>query len=67
MSKVLSWFHTEPVRTVLYPALLVLLGIAVARGFLTEDYKEAVVEVLSVLVLGTPATEFARAQVTPIK
>lgn len=67
MNKVLEWFRQEPVRTVLYPAILAVLGILAARGVVTNEYRDLIVEVLTILVVGVPSVEGVRMQVSPAR
>ncbi|MFC9761638.1 hypothetical protein [Rhodococcus jostii] len=54
----------EPVRTTVYPILLLGLGVLVASGKLSSDTSDLITSVVGV-VLGITAAETARAKVTP--
>lgn len=64
MSKILSTLRTEPIRAVLWPVLLGLVGYLVVRGAVDQFSADMIVAILAA-VLGIPAAEVARAKVTP--
>lgn len=54
----------EPVRLYLYPVLVVVVGVLAALGYLDGSLANIALAGVA-LALGVPATELARAQVTP--
>lgn len=54
----------EPLRLAVYPVLVLVAGILVTRGVLDSDAANLVIAAVA-LLLGIPATEVARAKVTP--
>lgn len=54
----------EPVRMILWPALIALIGWLVARGTIDTDAADLITAV-ALLILGPVGIEVARAQVTP--
>lgn len=63
-NKIASWRRSEPVRTTVYPILVLGLGVLVSTGRITLDTSTAIDGVVA-LILGITATEAARAKVTP--
>ncbi|MFC9769616.1 hypothetical protein [Rhodococcus jostii] len=55
---------SEPVRTTVYPILILALAVLVGSGTLSSDTSD-LITALAGLVLGVGATEAARAKVTP--
>jgi hypothetical protein len=55
----------EPVRALVYPLLTALVVYLVSKGVVTADASPYVVAALAAL-LGIPAVETARHQVTPV-
>lgn len=65
MIRALAWLRAnEPLRLLLYPLLVAVVGWLVVRGTITADIGEIAAAVLA-LLLGVPATEAVRARVTP--
>jgi len=64
MKKVLMILRSEPVRTLLYPLLVALIGYGVTKGFVSSDSSGVIVAVLAA-ALGIPAVESARGRVVP--
>jgi len=64
MNKVLSVVRSEPIRAILYPVLLILIGALVAKGVLTDFSSDIVIGLIGA-VLGIPAAEAARSKVWP--
>lgn len=62
--KLKSLRESEPVRTTVYPLLIVGLGVLVGSGKLSSDTSDLIVSVVG-LGLGITAAEAARAKVTP--
>ncbi|MFC9768946.1 hypothetical protein [Rhodococcus jostii] len=56
--------ESEPVRTTVYPILILALGLLVGSGTLSSDTSD-LITALAGLVLGVGAAEVARAKVTP--
>lgn len=56
---------SEPVRLYLYPILVILIGYGVYRGVVDDSVATLVVIPALGVLLGIPATEAARAKVTP--
>ncbi|WP_227979993.1 hypothetical protein [Nocardia spumae] len=65
MNKVLSIVHSEPVRVIVYPLLVALIGALVAKGTIDSSLGDIVTAIVAALV-GIPAAEVARAKVTPV-
>ena len=65
VNSVLATVRTEPVRTLLYPVLVAIGGLLVAKGFLTEFSADTIVTLIAAAILGIPATELARRKVWP--
>ena len=61
MTKILSVIQSEPIRTILYPVLLILIGALVAKGVLTDFSSDIVIGLIGA-VLGIPAAEAARSK-----
>lgn len=64
MNKVLTILHSEPVRVLLYPLLVALIGYGVTEGILSSDTSGVILAVLAA-ALGIPAVESARSRVNP--
>ncbi|MEV6432564.1 hypothetical protein [Nocardia sp. NPDC051463] len=64
MNAVLSALRSEPIRTILYPLLAVLVGVLVARGVVDESGADIITGIVAA-VLGIPAAEAARKRVAP--
>lgn len=54
--------HNEAVRLYVYPALILLVGYLVFKGWVDADYSNLVLGVIGA-ALGVPATEIARKKV----
>lgn len=63
-NKLASWRRSEPVRTTVYPILVLGLGFLVGTGRISLDTSNAI-DGLVTLILGVGVTEAARAKVTP--
>lgn len=63
-NKLASWRRSEPVRTTVYPILVLGLGVLVGTGRISLDTSTAIDGAVT-LILGITATEAARAKVTP--
>lgn len=63
--KFLSWRRTEPVRTTVYPLIVLGLGFLVGTGKIDTD-TSSLIDLAVGLILGVGATEGARSQVTPV-
>lgn len=61
----LAWLDSEPIRTRVYPVLVVLVGYLTVRGFLDSDTASLVLALVAA-VIGATATESGRARVSPI-
>lgn len=64
IGKLKSLRESEPVRTTVYPLLIVGLGILVGSGKLSSDTSDLIASAIG-LGLGITAAEAARAKVTP--
>ncbi|MEU2038423.1 hypothetical protein [Nocardia niwae] len=64
MNKVITILHSEPVRALLYPLLVVLIGYAVTKGLVSSDLSAFVLAIVAA-ALGLPAVESARHRVSP--
>ncbi len=64
MNAILSTVRSEPIRTILYPLLAILVGVLVARGVVDQSGADIITGVVAAL-LGIPAAEAARNRVTP--
>ncbi|MTE16291.1 hypothetical protein [Nocardia aurantiaca] len=64
MNKLLSIAHSEPVRVLLYPLLVALIGYGVTKGIISSDASGVILAVLAA-GLGIPAVESARSRVNP--
>lgn len=63
--RALAWVRAnEPVRLLVYPVLVALVGYLVVRGTIDADMAQIVTAAIA-LVLGVPFAEAARARVTP--
>lgn len=64
MNTVLTILHSEPVRTLLYPLLVAVIGYGVTTGVVSSDMSGFLLAVLAA-VLGLPAVESVRRRVSP--
>ncbi|MER7449790.1 hypothetical protein ABTW96_05830 [Nocardia beijingensis] len=64
MNKVIAILHSEPVRALLYPLLVALIGYGVAKGVVSSDLSGFVLALVAA-ALGLPAVESARHRVSP--
>ena len=64
MNRILTMLRSEPVRSLLYPVLVALIGYGVTTGVLTSDMSGLFIAVLAA-ALGLPAVESARRRVSP--
>ncbi|MFC9768681.1 hypothetical protein [Rhodococcus jostii] len=64
LTKLKSLRASEPVRTTVYPILILALAVLVGSGTLSSDTSDLITTIAG-LVLGVGATEAARAKVTP--
>lgn len=64
MNYLKSLWAKEPVRAALYSVLGVLAGLLVAKGAVSGDVVDLVLAAVATVV-GVPAVEVARSQVTP--
>lgn len=62
MNAIMSTIRSEPIRTLLYPILVVVIGALVAKGVLSDFSADTIVAIVAA-VLGIPAAETARSQV----
>ncbi|MFE7798998.1 hypothetical protein [Nocardia sp. NPDC057440] len=62
MNAVLSVIRSEPIRTLLYPILIVVVGALVAKGVLSDFSADTIVAIVAA-VFGVPAAEIARKNV----
>lgn len=61
----LAWVRAnEPVRLLMYPAIVALVGYLVVNGTISDDFAQVIIAVIA-LMLGVPAIEAARGRVTP--
>jgi len=65
MSSILDKLRSEPVRTILYPLVVILFGVLVTRGIIDSSTAGILAAVVAAL-LGVTATETARAKVVPL-
>jgi hypothetical protein len=65
VNAVLSAIRSEPIRTIMYPLLAILVGTLVARGTVDQSMADIITGVIAA-ILGIPAAEVARAKVRPI-
>lgn len=65
VTKLLDVIRSEPIRTILYPLLVILVGTLLAKGGISEFSADTIIAVVAA-VLGIPATEIARRNVTPV-
>ncbi len=66
VNSVLSAIRSEPIRTIIYPLLAILVASLVARGTVDQSAADIITGVVAA-ILGIPAAEVARAKVTPVK
>ncbi|MFC9769108.1 hypothetical protein [Rhodococcus jostii] len=64
VNKLKSLRASEPVRTTVYPILILALAVLVGSGTLSSDTSDLITTITG-LVLGVGATEAARSKVTP--
>jgi hypothetical protein len=64
MNKVLTILRSEPVRTLLYPVLVALVGYQVAKGVISSDRSDFILAVLAA-ARRLPAVESASRRVSP--
>lgn len=64
MNKVLTTLRSEPVRALLYPLLVAVIGYGVTRGVVSADASGFILAVVAA-ALGLPAVESARHRVSP--
>ncbi|WP_454199604.1 phage holin [Nocardia sp. Marseille-Q1738] len=64
VNAVLNAVRSEPIRTILYPLLAILVGTLVARGTVDQSMGDIITAVIAA-VLGIPAAEIARSKVSP--
>ena len=64
IARIMALRGSEPVRLVLYPVLVTLVGYAVVRGVFDGSVATGLLAVAA-LALGVPAVEADRAQVIP--
>lgn len=64
MSKILDTVRSEPIRTLLYPVLVVVIGALVAKGLVSDFSADTIIAIVAA-VLGVPAAEAARGKVRP--
>ncbi|MBF6350369.1 hypothetical protein IU448_15285 [Nocardia flavorosea] len=65
LDSILRTIRTEPIRTVLWPVLGIVVAMLVAQGAITEFTADTVIALIAA-VLGIPAAEYARAKVRPL-
>lgn len=61
----MAWLDSEPIRTRVYPVLVVVAGYLAVKGVLDSDTASLVLGLAAALVGGV-ATEAGRARVSPI-
>lgn len=61
----LDYIRREPVRTKLYPALVLVVALMATKGVIDEDAVR-LFDALLTTVLGVSATEAARSKVSPV-
>ena len=66
MNRIVAKLREEPVRTILYPLIVILLGIAVTRGFITSDTADLFTTIVAT-ILGVTGVEVARSKVSPVR
>ncbi|MBF6296562.1 hypothetical protein IU459_03280 [Nocardia amamiensis] len=64
MNKVLTTLRSEPVRALLYPLLVAVIGYGVTKGVVSADASGFILAVVAA-ALGLPAVESARHRVSP--
>ncbi|MFD7046050.1 hypothetical protein [Rhodococcus jostii] len=64
LSELKNLRESEPVRTTVYPILILALAVLVGSGTLSSDTSDLITAIAG-LLLGVGATEAARAKVTP--
>ncbi|WP_454196136.1 hypothetical protein [Nocardia sp. Marseille-Q1738] len=64
MNAILTALRSEPVRALLYPLLVALIGYGVTRGVVSADTSGFILAVVAA-ALGLPAVESARHRVSP--
>lgn len=65
MIRALAWLRAnEPVRLLMYPAIVAVVAYLVVNGTISDDFAQVVTAVVA-LVLGVPAIEATRGRVTP--
>lgn len=64
MNAVLSAIRSNPVRSIIYPLLAILVGTLVARGTIDSSVADIITGVVAVII-GIPATEITRSKVSP--
>lgn len=58
--------RSEPIRTILYPVLGIVIAVLVAKGAITQFSADSIIAIIGA-VLGVPvAAEIARRKVTPV-
>ena len=63
---VVNLIRSEPIRTILYPVLGVVVAVLVAKGAITQFSADTIIAIIGA-VLGVPvAAEIARLKVTPV-
>ena len=66
MGKLNELRKSEPVRSIVYPALVLLAGLLVTKGVITDDeVSTLIVEILGLILIGGTAAEGARSHVFP--
>lgn len=65
LNSMMSLIRSEPIRTILYPLLAILVGVLVARGVVDQSGADIITGIVAAL-LGIPAAEAARMRVTPV-
>lgn len=64
MNAVLAAIRSNPVRSIIYPLLAILVGTLVARGTIDSSVADIITGVVAVII-GIPATEITRSKVSP--
>ncbi|WP_067479637.1 hypothetical protein [Nocardia amamiensis] len=64
MNKVITTLRSEPVRALMYPLLVPLIGYGVTSGVVSADTSGFILAVVAA-ALGLPAVESARQRVSP--
>lgn len=62
VTRVVETFRSEPIRTLLYPIIVVVIGALVAKGVLSDFSADTVVAIVAA-IFGVPAAEIARKNV----